>query len=106
MRDRLAAYHGLDRGAASLKVITTSGDRIQDKPLADFGGKGLFTKEVDEALLRGDIALAVHSMKDLPTQLPDGLCLARTFRITWNLSLIHISEPTRHICLSRMPSSA
>jgi len=76
VRDRLAAYHGLDRGAASLKVITTSGDRIQDKPLADFGGKGLFTKEIDEALLRGDIALAVHSMKDLPTQLPDGLCLA------------------------------
>ncbi|WP_082025404.1 hydroxymethylbilane synthase [Methyloceanibacter caenitepidi] len=76
VRDRLAAHHGPDRGAASLSVITTSGDRIQDKPLADFGGKGLFTKEIDEALLRGDIALAVHSMKDLPTQLPDGLCLA------------------------------
>ncbi|WP_083241301.1 hydroxymethylbilane synthase [Methyloceanibacter stevinii] len=76
VRDRLAAHHGLELGAASLSVITTSGDRIQDKPLADFGGKGLFTKEIDEALLRGDIALAVHSMKDLPTQLPEGLCLA------------------------------
>lgn len=76
MRDRLAAHHGPERGAASLSVITTSGDRIQDKPLADFGGKGLFTKEIDEALLRGDIALAVHSMKDLPTRLPEGLCLA------------------------------
>ncbi|GFO80974.1 MAG: porphobilinogen deaminase [Methyloceanibacter sp.] len=76
VRDRLSARHGPDRGAAVLKVISTSGDRIQDKPLAEFGGKGLFTKEIDEALLRGDIALAVHSMKDLPTQLPEGLCLA------------------------------
>lgn len=76
MRDRIHAHHGPDRGAATLKVITTSGDQILDKPLADFGGKGLFTKEIDEALLRDDIALAVHSMKDLPTQLPDGLCLA------------------------------
>ena len=76
VRVRLADHHGAERGAASLSVITTSGDRIQDKPLADFGGKGLFTKEIDEALLRGDIALAVHSMKDLPTQLPEGLCLA------------------------------
>jgi hydroxymethylbilane synthase len=59
-----------------LSVITTSGDRIQDRPLADMGGKGLFTKEIDEALLRGDIALAVHSMKDLPTVLPDGLSVA------------------------------
>jgi hydroxymethylbilane synthase len=47
-----------------------------DAPLANFGGKGLFTKEIDEALLRGDIALAVHSMKDLPTQLPEGLSLS------------------------------
>jgi len=76
VRARLSETHGAESGAASLEVITTSGDRIQDKPLADFGGKGLFTKEIDEALLRGDIALAVHSMKDLPTRLPDGLRLA------------------------------
>ena len=76
VRDRLADHHGPERGAASLSVISTSGDQILDKPLADFGGKGLFTKEIDEALLRGDIALAVHSMKDLPTRLPEGLCLA------------------------------
>jgi hydroxymethylbilane synthase len=56
--------------------ITTSGDRIQDRALVDAGGKGLFTKELDEALLDGSIDLAVHSMKDLPTQLPDGLILA------------------------------
>ncbi len=59
-----------------LSVITTSGDRIKDKPLRDFGGKGLFTKEIDEALLRGDVDLAVHSMKDLETDLPSGLCIA------------------------------
>lgn len=76
VRTRLSDTHGPDKGVADLKVITTTGDRIQDKPLADFGGKGLFTKELDQALLRGDIALAVHSMKDLPTKLPEGLCLA------------------------------
>ena len=76
VRTRLLTAHGPDRGRAELDVITTSGDRIQDQPLADLGGKGLFTKEIDEALLRGDIALAVHSMKDLPTRLPNGLCVA------------------------------
>jgi hydroxymethylbilane synthase len=76
VRDRLSEAHGLGEGDVDLSVITTSGDRIQDKPLTDVGGKGLFTKEIDEALLRGDIALAVHSMKDLPTVLPDGICIA------------------------------
>ncbi|MDJ0511866.1 MAG: hydroxymethylbilane synthase [Methyloceanibacter sp.] len=76
VRDRLTAHHGPEQVAAALHVIKTSGDQILDKPLADVGGKGLFTKEIDEAQLRGDIALAVHSMKDLPTQLPDGLCIA------------------------------
>lgn len=67
---------GLDERAVDIRVIATSGDRIQDQPLRDFGGKGLFTKEIDEAQLRGDIALAVHSMKDLPTVLPEGLSIA------------------------------
>ena len=66
------AAHGLGEGDVGLSVITTSGDRIQDRPLREFGGKGLFTKEIDEALLRGDVDLAVHSMKDLPTVLPAG----------------------------------
>ncbi len=57
-------------------IIQTSGDRIQDRSLADAGGKGLFTKEIDEAQLRGEIAIAVHSAKDLPTRLPDGLHVA------------------------------
>ena len=76
VRGRLIEVHGLDDGAVDLSAITTSGDRIQDKPLADVGGKGLFTKEIDEALLAGRVALAVHSMKDLPTVLPEGLCVA------------------------------
>jgi len=76
VRERLMAAHDLGEGDVDLTVITTSGDRIQDQPLRDLGGKGLFTKEIDEALLRGDVALAVHSMKDLPTTLPDGLSLA------------------------------
>lgn len=76
VRERLLAAHGLEEGDVDLRPIITSGDRIQERPLADVGGKGLFTKEIDEALLRGEVALAVHSMKDLPTVLPEGICVA------------------------------
>lgn len=55
--------------------IKTTGDKIQDRTLAKVGGKGLFTKEIEEALLKGDIHIAVHSMKDMPTQYPDGLSI-------------------------------
>jgi hydroxymethylbilane synthase len=61
------------RGAIAVEVIRTTGDRIVDRPLADAGGKGLFTKEIEEALLAGTIDVAVHSMKDMPTKFPDGL---------------------------------
>jgi len=57
----------------SLVIIKTTGDKILDVPLAQVGGKGLFVKELEEAMLRGDIHLAVHSMKDVPTEFPDGL---------------------------------
>lgn len=61
-----------------IEIIRTTGDRITDVPLAQVGGKGLFTKEIEEALLEGRADLAVHSLKDLPTQLPAGLVLAAT----------------------------
>ncbi len=73
VRDRLAAAHGLSPDAIAITVIKTSGDRILDRPLAEIGGKGLFTKEIEEALISNEIDLAVHSMKDMQTALPDGL---------------------------------
>ncbi len=76
MRRRLlAACPGL---APAITVIRTTGDRVLDRPLAEIGGKGLFTKEIDEAMLAGRIDIAVHSIKDLPTWLPDGIVLAAT----------------------------
>jgi hydroxymethylbilane synthase len=65
-----------ERGAVAVEIIRTTGDRIQDRPLSEAGGKGLFTKEIEEALLAGTIDLAVHSMKDMPTAIPDGLEIA------------------------------
>jgi hydroxymethylbilane synthase len=76
VRARLAAVTGLEEGAIELVVIHTTGDTIQDRPLAEEGGKALFTKEIEEALLDGRVDLAVHSAKDMPTVLPDGLVLA------------------------------
>jgi hydroxymethylbilane synthase len=75
-RARLMAAHGLAESDFSIEVISTSGDRIQDRPLSEAGGKGLFTREIEEALLDGRIDIAVHSSKDMPTHLPDGLELS------------------------------
>jgi hydroxymethylbilane synthase len=77
---RLVAANGLEPGACEIVVVKTSGDQITDRPLADAGGKGLFTKELEEALIAGDIDLAVHSMKDVPTVLPPGLVIAATLK--------------------------
>ncbi len=74
-RDRLMAAHDLPEDRFEVVVIKTTGDRIQDRPLGEIGGKGLFTKEIEEALLDGSIDLAVHSMKDMPVEQPDGLVL-------------------------------
>jgi len=76
VRSHLAAAAALAAEAIALTVIRTTGDAIQDRPLADVGGKGVFTKEIEEALLAGTIDLAVHSAKDLPTALPSGLIIA------------------------------
>lgn len=64
-----------EEGAIHIEIIKTTGDKILNQPLADIGGKGLFTKEIDEALLEGRIDIAVHSMKDVPTYFPDGMIL-------------------------------
>jgi hydroxymethylbilane synthase len=76
VRQALASAHGFDAERIALEVIRTSGDRIQDRPLSEAGGKGLFTKEIEEALAAGTIDLAVHSSKDMPTVLPPGLVLS------------------------------
>ena len=76
VRERLAAAHGLPAERIELEVIRTTGDMIRDRPLSEVGGKGLFTKEIEEALLAGHIDLAVHSAKDMPTVLPGGLGIA------------------------------
>jgi len=79
VRDRIAAALGVaDRAeeAAPLVVITTTGDRIQDRRLLEIGGKALFTKEIEEALLDGRIDAAIHSMKDVPAENPPGLVIA------------------------------
>jgi hydroxymethylbilane synthase len=76
VRSRLAAATGIGEDAIELVVIRTTGDTIQDRPLAEEGGKGLFTKEIEEALLDHQVDIAVHSAKDMPTLLPKGLVLA------------------------------
>ncbi|MFQ6182432.1 MULTISPECIES: hydroxymethylbilane synthase [Sinorhizobium] len=75
-RARLAAAHGLPPEMFEIVILSTKGDRITDRSLAEIGGKGLFTEELEEQLLSGDLDFAVHSSKDMPTKLPDGLFLS------------------------------
>ncbi|NJD55413.1 MAG: hydroxymethylbilane synthase [Nitrospirae bacterium] len=82
--------------AVELNKIKTTGDKILDVPLAQVGGKGLFVKEIEEALLRGEADLAVHSMKDVPTEFPEGL----------HLAVIGKREDPRDVFIARSPSPA
>ena len=95
VRDRLARAHHVDAERIAIRVIRTTGDAIQDRALSESGGKGLFTKEIEEALLAGSIDLAVHSSKDVPTFLPDE---------TW-LSAVLPREDPRDVFISHKASS-
>ncbi len=74
-RARLSAAHDLPEDAFEIVVIKTTGDRVQDRPLKEIGGKGLFTREIEDELLAGGLDIAVHSMKDMPVAQPEGLLL-------------------------------
>src|SRR3974377_1388796 len=95
VRARLAAVLGVGQETVELVIIRTSGDTLQEGPLAGFGGKGLFTKEIEEALLDGRIDLAVHSSKDMPTFSQRGLMLAACLE----------REDPRDVFISRMAKS-
>lgn len=79
-RRLLAAAHEVSESTIEIVVIKTTGDMIQDRALSESGGKGLFTRELDAAQLAGNVDLVVHSSKDLPTRLPDGLVIAGFLR--------------------------
>ncbi|MEM6620961.1 MAG: hydroxymethylbilane synthase [Pseudomonadota bacterium] len=74
-RDRLMAAHSLPNDFFEIVVVQTTGDAVQDRALSEIGGKGLFTKEIEEGLADASLDIAVHSMKDMPTELPDGLAI-------------------------------
>ena len=76
LKSRLAAAHGVAGDAIEIVVIKTTGDAITDRALSEAGGKGLFTKELDLALMAGAVDIAVHSAKDLPTLLPDEIVIS------------------------------
>ncbi|SIQ74436.1 hydroxymethylbilane synthase [Rhizobium sp. RU33A] len=75
-RARLMVVHGLPEDMFEIVVLSTKGDRITDRALSEIGGKGLFTEELEDQLLSGDLDFAVHSSKDMPTKLPEGLFLS------------------------------
>jgi hydroxymethylbilane synthase len=103
VRSRLAETHAIPADGIEIHVIKTSGDTIQDRPLAEVGGKGLFTKEIEDALQAGTIDLAVHSMKDVATRLPDDLEISVVLERE-DVRDAFIS--TRHATFADLPSGA
>jgi len=101
VKSELIRHH--PRLTVDLSIIKTKGDIILDVPLAKVGGKGLFVKEIEEAMLDGRIDIAVHSMKDMPAEIPDGLCIAAVPERE-NPADVLISR--NHIPLSRLPKGA
>lgn len=87
----------------SIKIIKTKGDKITNLPLSKIGGKGLFIKELEDALLKGEIALAVHSMKDVPTELPQGLMIGA---ITKRIEVRDVLISKHKKLLEELPSEA
>lgn len=102
-RQRLSAAFDLPHEAFEIVVIKTTGDKILDRPLKEIGGKGLFTREIEQDLLSGAIDIAVHSMKDMPVLQPDGLVLD-TYLPREDVRDAFVSEHTN--ALSDLPSGA
>ncbi len=103
MKGRLEAAHpGL---AVEIRILHTTGDRITDVPLARIGDKGLFTKEIDRAVLSGDVDAAVHSLKDVPTRLPDGIDLGATLDRD-DPRDVYLPGPGRATTLDALPAGA
>ena len=102
-RDRLAAAFALANDAFEIVVIKTTGDKVLDRPLKEIGGKGLFTKEIEEAMLAGRIDIAVHSMKDMPVDQPEGLVLD-CYLPREDVRDAFVSD--RHACLADLPEGA
>lgn len=94
------AYPGL---TVEKRLMTTKGDKILDAPLAKIGGKGLFTKELEQAMLAGEIDLAVHSLKDMPTEVPEGLAIAA---ITQRADPGDAFVSNRYASLAALPAGA
>lgn len=103
VRRRLCALHGLETAEIAIAVISTSGDRLTDRPLSEAGGKGLFSKEIESAISAGEVDIGVHSSKDMATELPEGLVLA-AFLEREDIRDAFIS--LRHASLDDLPAGA
>ncbi len=101
VKEELERHHGVE---AELVIIKTKGDKILDAPLAKVGGKGLFVKEIEEALLAGEVDLAVHSMKDVPSEIPQGLAITAVSERESPEDVLVTREPVSN--LSQLPPDA